>query len=160
MYFLGFLFGLGFDTATEISLLGISAAGAAQGLPIWSTMVFPVLFTAGMTLLDTSDSILMLGTYGWAFIKPIRKLYYNLIITAVSVVVALLVGSIEGLGLIAGQMHMSGSFWVMIERLNDNFGTLGYIIIGVFVFSWSLSVALYRWKRLDEFDGLLASQNS
>jgi nickel/cobalt transporter (NiCoT) family protein len=152
MYLLGFLFGLGFDTATEISLLGISAAGGAQGLPIWSIMVFPVLFMAGMTLLDTADSLLMLGAYGWAFVKPVRKLYYNLIITAVSVVVALLVGSIEGLGLMANKMHLSGAFWVMVDRLNDNFGTLGYLIIAVFVLSWGLSVAVYRWKRFDEME--------
>ncbi len=94
MYPLGFLFGLGFDTATEIGLLGISAAQASTGMPIWSILVFPALFTAGMSLVDTTDSVLMLGAYGWAFTKPIRKLYYNLTITAVSVVVALLVGGI------------------------------------------------------------------
>ncbi len=99
MYPLGFLFGLGFDTATEIGLLGISAREASHGLPIWSILVFPALFTAGMTLIDTTDSILMLGAYGWAFVKPIRKLYYNMTITFVSVVVALLVGGIEALGL-------------------------------------------------------------
>ncbi len=88
MYPLGVLFGLGFDTATEVGLLGISATQASQGLSIWSILVFPALFTAGMTLIDTTDSILMLGAYGWAFVKPIRKLYYNLTITAVSVVVA------------------------------------------------------------------------
>ena len=103
MYPLGFLFGLGFDTATEVGLLGISAAEAAQGLPIWSILVFPALFTAGMSLIDTTDSILMLGAYGWAFVKPIRKLYYNMTITFVSVVVALLVGGIEALGLIGDQ---------------------------------------------------------
>ena len=92
MYPLGLLFGLGFDTATEVGLLGISATQAAQGLPIWSILVFPALFTAGMTLLDTTDSILMLGAYGWAFIKPVRKLYYNLTITAASVIVAVVVG--------------------------------------------------------------------
>ena len=97
MYPLGLLFGLGFDTATEVGLLGISAAQASQGLPIWSILVFPALFTAGMTLLDTTDSILMLGAYGWAFVKPIRKLYYNLTITAVSVIVAVIVGGLEAL---------------------------------------------------------------
>src|SRR6185436_12240856 len=104
MYPLGFLFGLGFDTATEIGVLGISAAGAAKGLSIWSILVFPALFTAGMTLLDTTDSILMLGAYDWAFVKPIRKLYYNMTITAVSVVVAVLIGGIEALGLIADKL--------------------------------------------------------
>ena len=100
MYPLGFLFGLGFDTATEVGLLGISAAGGSSGMPIWSILVFPALFTAGMALIDTTDSVLMLGAYGWAFVKPIRKLYYNLTITFVSVVVAVVVGGIEALGLI------------------------------------------------------------
>lgn len=150
MYFLGFLFGLGFDTATEIGVLGISAAGAAQGMPIWSILVFPVLFTAGMTLIDTTDSILMLGAYGWAFVKPIRKLYYNITITTISVLVALLVGSIEGLGLLADTLHLAGAFWNLVGSLNDNFGMIGYVIIGVFIVSWLLSAAIYRWKRFEE----------
>ncbi|MGF6773613.1 high-affinity nickel-transport protein [Paraburkholderia sp. GAS199] len=152
MYFLGFLFGLGFDTATEVGLLGISAAGAAQGMPIWSILVFPALFTAGMTLVDTTDSILMLGAYGWAFVKPIRKLYYNITITTISVVVALLVGSIEGLGLLADRLQLTGGFWDLIGRLNDNFGMIGYVVVGVFVVSWLVSAALYKWKRFDEMD--------
>ncbi|RQH07072.1 HoxN/HupN/NixA family nickel/cobalt transporter [Paraburkholderia dinghuensis] len=153
MYFLGFLFGLGFDTASEVALLGIAAAGATQGLPIWSILVFPVLFTAGMTLIDTIDSVLMTGAYGWAFIKPVRKLYYNITITTVSVLVAVLVGAIEGLGLIAGRMHLEGRFWTFIGGLNDNFALVGYTIIGVLVMSWVLSAAVYRWKRLDEEPG-------
>ncbi|WP_438390809.1 HoxN/HupN/NixA family nickel/cobalt transporter [Caballeronia sp. DA-9] len=152
MYLLGFLFGLGFDTATEVGLLGISAAGASQGLPIWSIVVFPVLFTAGMTLIDTTDSILMLGAYGWAFVKPIRKLYYNITITTISVVVALLVGSIEGLGLLADKLQLSGWFWNAIGSLNDNFGMIGYVIIAVFAASWLISAAVYRWKRFDELE--------
>ena len=111
MYPLGVLFGLGFDTATEIGLLGISAAEASRGLSLWSIAVFPVLFAAGMSLIDTTDNILMLGAYGWAYIKPIRKLYYNLTITSVSVVVALIVGGIEALGLLGGQFHLQGVFW-------------------------------------------------
>lgn len=152
MYLLGFLFGLGFDTATEVGVLGISAAGAAQGLPVWSILVFPVLFTAGMTLIDTTDSILMLGAYGWAFVKPIRKLYYNITITAMSVLVALLVGSIEGLGLVADRLHLSGRFWNAVGSLNDNFGLIGYLIVGVFVISWLLSAAIYRWKRFEDVE--------
>jgi nickel/cobalt transporter (NiCoT) family protein len=153
MYPLGFLFGLGFDTASEVGLLGIAAAGATQGLPIWSILVFPVLFTAGMTLIDTLDSVLMTGAYGWAFIKPVRKLYYNITITTVSVLVAILVGTIEGLGLIADRMHLEGGFWTFIGALNDNFGLVGYTIIGVLVMSWLLSAAVYRWKRLDDETG-------
>jgi nickel/cobalt transporter (NiCoT) family protein len=144
MFPLGFLFGLGFDTATEIGLIGISAAEASRGLPIWSILVFPALFTAGMTLVDTTDSVLMVGAYGWAFLKPIRKLYYNMSITAVSVAVALIVGSIETLGLIGSQLSLSGRFWQMVGNLNDNFGALGYLIIGVFVVSWVISLAAYR----------------
>jgi high-affinity nickel-transport protein len=150
MYFLGFLFGLGFDTATEIALLGISAAGAAQAMPVWSILVFPVLFTAGMTIIDTADSILMLGAYGWAFVNPIRKLYYNITITAVSVAVAFIVGCIECLGLIAGRFQSSGSFWHAIAGLNGNFSLIGYVIVGVFACSWACSAAVYRWKRFDE----------
>jgi nickel/cobalt transporter (NiCoT) family protein len=144
MYPLGFLFGLGFDTATEIGLIGISAAEASKGLPIWSILVFPALFTAGMTLIDTTDSVLMVGAYGWAFLKPIRKLYYNLTITAVSIIVALVVGGIETLGLIGSQLNLSGRFWETIDSLNEHFGTLGYLIIGIFIVSWAISLAAYR----------------
>jgi high-affinity nickel-transport protein len=152
MYPLGLLFGLGFDTATEVGLLGISAAGATKGLSIWSILIFPALFTAGMALVDTSDSILMLGAYGWAFVKPIRKLYYNMTITAVSVVVALLVGGIEALGLIADRFELAGGFWDVVDALNQNFGTIGYLIIGVFALSWLISAIIYRLKRYDEIE--------
>src|SRR5262249_10872623 len=146
MYPLGFLFGLGFDTATEIGVLGISAAEAAKGLDIASVLVFPALFTAGMALVDTTDSVMMVGAYGWAFVKPIRKLYYNLTITAVSVLVALLIGSVEALGLIADQLSLSGGVWDFIAMLNDNFGALGYVIIAIFAAAWILSIAIYRAK--------------
>jgi high-affinity nickel-transport protein len=149
MYPLGILFGLGFDTATEIGVLGISAAEASKGLSLWSILVFPVLFAAGMSLIDTTDNILMLGAYGWAFVKPIRKLYYNLTITSVSVVVALAVGGIEALGLLAGQLHPTGAFWDLVARLNENFGLLGYGIVALFALSWVLSVAIYKWRRFD-----------
>ena len=152
MYPLGVLFGLGFDTATEIGLLGISAAEASKGLPLWSIMVFPALFAAGMSLIDTTDNILMLGAYGWAFIKPVRKLYYNMTITFVSVVVALVVGGIEALGLLAGEFHWNGLFWNAALKLNGNFGALGYFIIGIFLLSWVLSIAIYKWRRFDELE--------
>jgi high-affinity nickel-transport protein len=152
MYPLGVLFGLGFDTATEIGLLGISAAEASKGLPLWSIMVFPALFAAGMSLIDTTDNILMLGAYGWAFIKPVRKLYYNMTITFVSAVVALMVGGIEALGLLAGEFHWSGMFWDAVLKLNGNFGALGYFIIGIFALSWILSIAIYKWRRFDELE--------
>ncbi len=154
MYPLGVLFGLGFDTATEVGLLGISATQASQGLSIWSILVFPALFTAGMTLIDTTDSILMLGAYGWAFVKPIRKLYYNLTITAVSVIVALIVGGLETLNLIGDQLGLTegGGFWGAIGSLSDNFGVLGYVIVGVFVAAWAISYVVYRVNGYDEIE--------
>jgi nickel/cobalt transporter (NiCoT) family protein len=152
MYPLGVLFGLGFDTATEIGLLGITAAEASKGLPLWSILVFPVLFAAGMSLIDTTDNILMLGAYGWAFVKPVRKLYYNITITLVSVVVALAVGGLEALGLLADQLRLSGAFWSAVQRLNSSFGTLGYCIIGLFALSWIASIAIYKWRRFDELE--------
>jgi high-affinity nickel-transport protein len=152
MYPLGVLFGLGFDTATEIGLLGISAAEASRGLPLGSILVFPILFAAGMSLIDTTDNILMLGAYGWAFIKPVRKLYYNMTITFVSVVVALVVGGIEALGLLASQLHLGGSFFAAVLRLNSSFGTLGYLIVGLFALSWIVSIAIYKWRRFDDLE--------
>jgi high-affinity nickel-transport protein len=154
MYPLGVLFGLGFDTATEVGLLGISATQASQGLSIWSILVFPALFTAGMTLLDTTDSILMLGAYGWAFIKPVRKLYYNLTITAVSVAVAVIVGGLETLNLIGDQLGLTdrGGFWGMIGELSGNFGVLGYVIVGVFIAAWAISYVVYRVNGYDEIE--------
>ncbi len=154
MYPLGVLFGLGFDTATEVGILGVSATQASHGLSIWSILVFPALFTAGMTLIDTTDSILMLGAYGWAFVKPIRKLYYNMTITAVSVVVAAVVGGLETLNLIGAQLGLTGGggFWGAIGSLNDNFGVLGYLIVGIFVLSWLISYVVYRVNRYDEIE--------
>jgi len=159
MYPLGLLFGLGFDTATEVGLLGISATQASQGISIWSILVFPTLFTAGMTLMDTTDSILMLGAYGWAFIKPVRKLYYNLTITFVSVVVALLIGGIEAIGLLKDQLKLTGGLWDLVGSLKDNFGALGFIIIGVFVLSWVGSVAFYRIKGFDRLEAPAAASS-
>jgi high-affinity nickel-transport protein len=154
VYPLGVLFGLGFDTATEVGLLGISATQAAQGMSIWSIPAFPALFTAGMSLMDTTDSILMVGAYGWALVKPIRKLYYNLTITAVSVIVAVVVGGLEVLNLIGDRLGLTdgGGFWGAVGAINDNFGTLGYVIIGIFVLSWLVSVVFYNLKGYDELE--------
>jgi high-affinity nickel-transport protein len=152
MFPLGFLFGLGFDTATEVALLGMSATQAAQGVSIWSIMVFPALFAAGMSLIDTTDGVLMLGAYNWAFVKPIRKLYYNLTITLVSVAVAFLVGGIETLGLVGKKLALSGWFWDGIQAMNENFNSLGFIIIGVFVVAWIGSILVYRYKGLDNME--------
>jgi nickel/cobalt transporter (NiCoT) family protein len=150
MYPLGLLFGLGFDTATEIGVLGISAAEVSKGLSLWSILVFPTLFAAGMSLVDTTDNILMLGAYGWAFIKPMRKLYYNMTITLVSAAVAVVVGGIEALGLIAEHFRLNGMIWHAVRKLNDNFGMLGYFIIVLFALSWIISIAYYKWQRFDD----------
>jgi high-affinity nickel-transport protein len=150
MYPLGFLFGLGFDTASEIALIGISAMQVAKGMPIWSMLVFPALFTSGMALVDTTDGVLMVGAYGWAFANPIRKLWYNLTITAVSVVVAFLIGGIEALGLMSDRLDLDGPFWTAIRDLNGSLGATGFVVIAAFVLCWVASALVYRWKRLDE----------
>ena len=150
MFPVGFLFGLGFDTATEISLFAVAASQASGGMTIGTIMIFPALFTAGMTLVDTSDSVLMVGAYGWAFLNPIRKIWYNLTITAISVVVALLIGGIEALGLIAGKLGLEGRFWNFIGDLNSGLAGFGYLVVGIFIASWAISYLLFRWQRLDQ----------
>jgi high-affinity nickel-transport protein len=153
MYPIGFLFGLGFDTATEIGVLGISATQAAQwsatGMSFWSILVFPALFTAGMSLLDTTDSAMMTRAYGWAFVNPVRKLWYNLTITAASVVVALFIGGVEALGLIGDKLGLDGGFWVFIGAMNDNLANFGYAVVGIFALSWTISVLVYRTRGYD-----------
>ena len=137
MYPVGFLFGLGFDTATEVGVLGIAATQAAQGVSAWHILVFPALFTAGMSLIDTLDGVLMLGVYSWAFTRPIRKLWYNLTITAASVVVALVIGAVEALGLIGGELGLH---------------------IGIFLLVWGVSAALYRWRGGDALPQLALAE--
>jgi nickel/cobalt transporter (NiCoT) family protein len=148
MYPVGVLFGLGFDTATEVGLLGIAAFEAGKGLPILYIMLFPLLFMAGMCLIDTADGILMLGAYGWAFVKPVRKLYYNMNITLVSVLVALLVGTIEVFSIIAMEFNLSGGIWNFIGNLD--FGLLGSVIIGTFIVSWVVSTIIYKVRKYDD----------
>jgi nickel/cobalt transporter (NiCoT) family protein len=152
MYPVGILFGLGFDTATEIGLFGISAAQASSGRSIGSILIFPALFAAGMSLVDMADSLLMVGAYGWAFAKPVRKLYYNLTMTFISVLVALIVAGIETFGMVANELNLTGPFWNLVVALNGNFGTLGYLIVAVFVASWVASIAVYRVRRYDRID--------
>ena len=149
MFPVGFLFGLGFDTATEISLFTVAASQASGGMSFGTIMLFPALFAAGMTLIDTTDSVLMVGAYGWAFLNPIRKIWYNLTITAISVTVALLIGGLEALGLIAGKLGLEGAFWNTIDGLNGGIANFGYLVVGVFLGSWALSYLLYRWQGLD-----------
>ncbi len=150
MYPVGVLFGLGFDTATEVGLLAIAAAEASKGLPIAYILIFPGLFMAGMTFMDTTDSILMLGAYGWAFVKPIRKLYYNLNITLISVLVALIIGTIELLSIIVMEANLSGGFWDFVGNLDLN--RLGYIIVGIFILSWAISTIIYKVKKYDDIE--------
>ena len=144
MYIIGFLFGLGFDTATEIALLGISATQASQGMTIWAIMIFPLLFMSGMCLIDTSDGILMLGLYGWAFVKPARKLFYNMTITLMSFLIAFFIGGLEGLSIIADKLQLKSEFWIYISNLNENIGNLGFYLIGIFILSWIISLIIYK----------------
>ncbi len=152
MYPIGVLFGLGFDTATEVGVLGIAAIQGGNGLPVYDILIFPLLFTVGMSLVDTTDCILMLGAYGWAYVRPVRKLFYNMTITLVSVAVALLVGAIEVFGIVGSELHLSGGVWGGSVALNGNFGTLGIAIVGVFALSWLGSVLIYRWRGYDDIE--------
>jgi high-affinity nickel-transport protein len=152
MYPLGILFGLGFDTATEIGLLGISAAENARGLSIGAMLVFPALFTAGMSLIDTTDSLLMLKVYGWALISPFRKLYYNMTVTLVSALVAIVIAGVEFLGLIRTEWKLNGGFWNTVKSGSDHFGAIGYAIIAIFLALWvgaTLHQRLTSYGRLN-----------
>jgi nickel/cobalt transporter (NiCoT) family protein len=148
MFAIGFLFGLGFDTATEITLFTVAGSQASDGMSFGTVMIFPALFAAGMTLVDTSDSVLMVGAYGWAFLNPIRKIWYNLTITAISALVAMLIGGIEALGLLASKLELAGGFWDMVGRLNSGLAGFGYVVIAIFVASWIVSLLIYRWSGL------------
>lgn len=149
---LGFLFGLGFDTATEVAILGLSASQASHAFAIGPVLVLPALFAAGMALIDTTDGILMLGAYEWAFVKPIRKLYYNIVITGVSAFVAIVIGGIETLALIGDKLGLRGGVWSAAGVLGQSFNLLGFGIVALFALCWSVSWAVFRWKRLDEIE--------
>ena len=148
MYPVGVLFGLGFDTATEVALLVLAATSAAAGLPWYSILCLPVLFAAGMSLLDTADGTFMNFVYGWAFLKPVRRVYYNITITGLSIAVALIVGSIELLGLMAQQFNWTGGVWDWINGLDLNL--LGFIIVGLFVATWLVSLLVWRYAKIEE----------
>ncbi|WP_336961525.1 HoxN/HupN/NixA family nickel/cobalt transporter [Sphingobium aquiterrae] len=149
---LGFLFGLGFDTATEVAILGLSAGQAANGLSIGTALIFPLLFAAGMALVDTADGAMMMGAYQWAFVKPIRKLYYNITITLVSAIVAIMIGGIETAALLGEKLGLSGGIWSLAANLGTHFNSLGFAIIGLFAVCWIISWAIYRWKGFDEIE--------
>ena len=157
---LGFLFGLGFDTATEVAILGLSAGQAASGLALSTVLIFPLLFAAGMALVDTADGALMMGAYQWAFVKPIRKLYYNITITLVSAIVAIVIGGIETAALLGDKLGLNGGIWSLAASLGEQFNSLGFFIIGLFAACWLISWAIYRWKRFDEIEVPLAIQGN
>lgn len=160
MFALGILFGLGFDTATEVAMYSVSAAQVAKGMPMHSILVFPALFAAGMSLVDTTDSVMMVGAYEWALAKPLRRMFYNMTITLVSIVVAVVIGGIEALDLIGTKLSLTGAFWRAVSSLKDNFNSIGFVIIGVFVLAWLISWAIYHYKGLDRIDVLMGSFES
>ncbi|MER6274340.1 HoxN/HupN/NixA family nickel/cobalt transporter [Streptomyces sp900105755] len=148
MYPLGLLFGLGFDTATEIALLVLAGSGAASGLPWYAILTLPVLFAAGMSLLDTIDGSFMNFAYEWAFSKPVRKVYYNLTITGLSVAVALIIGTVELLGLLADKLDLHGLFWDWVAGLDLN--TVGFVIVGLFFATWAIALVVWKAGRIEE----------
>src|ERR1039458_2083877 len=148
MYPIGVLFGLGFDTATEVALLTISGTAVVSGLPFYGILSLPFLFAAGMSLLDTADGCFMNFAYGWAFSRPIRKVYYNITITGLSVVVALFIGTIEILGLIGQEVHLGGGFWAFMQGFDIN--KAGFVIVGVFVLTWAVALGIWRFGRIEE----------
>ncbi|WP_411122128.1 HoxN/HupN/NixA family nickel/cobalt transporter [Streptomyces sp. x-19] len=148
MYPLGLLFGLGFDTATEVALLVLAGSGAASGLPWYAILCLPVLFAAGMSLLDTIDGSFMNFAYGWAFSKPVRKVYYNLTITGLSVAVALIIGTVELLGLLADKFDLHGAFWDWVGGLDLN--VIGFAIVGLFLLTWIVALAVWKFGRIEE----------
>jgi high-affinity nickel-transport protein len=160
MYAVGALFGLGFDTASEVGLLVLAAAGAAGALPWYAILSLPVLFAAGMCLFDTIDGTFMNFAYGWAFSQPVRKVYYNITITSLSVMVALVIGGVELLGLLSQQLHINGRFWTDMQNANIN--SLGFVIVGLFVVTWAVALLIWRVGRIEEKwgAGIRASQRS
>jgi high-affinity nickel-transport protein len=148
MYPLGILFGLGFDTATEVALLATAGPAAAGGLPLYAILCLPILFAAGMSLLDTIDGAFMNFAYGWAFSRPVRKAFYNITVTALSVAVALLIGGIELLSVFARKLDLRGGLWDVVSGLDLNL--VGYVIVGLFVVTWALALAIWRLGRIEE----------
>jgi high-affinity nickel-transport protein len=148
MYGVGALFGLGFDTASEVALLVLAAAGAAGSLPWYAILSLPVLFAAGMCLFDTVDGTFMNFAYGWAFSQPVRKVYYNITITSLSVMVALVIGGVELLGLMSQQLNITGRFWTDMQNANIN--SLGFVIVGLFVVTWAVALLVWRVCRIEE----------
>jgi nickel/cobalt transporter (NiCoT) family protein len=148
MYPLGLLFGLGFDTATEVGLLALAAGVATHSVPLFAILSLPVLFAAGMSLMDTLDGAFMAGAYGWAFSNPVRKVYYNITITSLSIVVALAIGTVELLQVLSTRLALSGGFWDWLRNLD--FETLGYAVVGLFILMWAMSVSIWKLRRIED----------
>jgi nickel/cobalt transporter (NiCoT) family protein len=148
MYPIGVLFGLGFDTATEVALLFLAAGAAGAGLPFYAILCLPILFAAGMSLLDTIDGSFMNFAYGWAFSKPVRKVFYNITVTGLSVAVALVIGTIELAGLFATKLGAQGPFWNWVENIDIN--ELGFILVGMFVATWAIALSVWRFGHIEE----------
>jgi high-affinity nickel-transport protein len=147
MFFVGCAFGIGFDTATEVLLLAGTAAAASQGLPFYAVLALPLLFAGGLTICDSADGLFMNSAYGWAFARPVRRVYYNLTITGLSVVVAFLVGGIEIVGLLSSELHLHG--WLGDAMANFDLNTAGFVIVGVFVIVWATALAVWRFGRVE-----------
>jgi nickel/cobalt transporter (NiCoT) family protein len=148
MYPIGVLFGLGFDTASEVALLFLAAGAAGAGLPFYAILCLPILFAAGMSLLDTIDGSFMNFAYSWSFSKPVRKVYYSITITGLSVMVALVIGTIEFAGLFARELGAQGSFWKWVTNININ--ELGFIIVGMFIVTWAIALSIWRFGHIEE----------
>ena len=147
MYPIGILFGLGFDTATEIALLVLAGSAVAGGLPFWAILSLPILFAAGMSLLDTIDGSFMNFAYGWAFSKPVRKVYYNITITGLSVAVALFIGGLEITQVFASQLDLTGGLWGYANNFNIN--KAGFLIVGIFVVTWAVALGIWRYGHIE-----------
>jgi high-affinity nickel-transport protein len=148
MYPIGVLFGLGFDTATEVGLLAIAGATAAGGLPWYAVLSLPLLFAGGMCLMDTADGAFMNVAYGWAFSKPVRKVFYNLAVTGLSVAIALLIGTMELLQIITGWLNLSGGFWDFVNGLSIN--AMGFAIVGLFIATWVIALLVWKYGRIEQ----------
>jgi len=148
MYPIGFLFGLGFDTATEVALLVLAGTAVVSGLPFYAVLSLPILFAAGMSLFDTADGCFMNFAYDWAFARPVRKVYYNITITALSVFVAVFVGAVEILGLLGQERNLTGPGWSWLANFNIN--TAGFVIVGVFVVTWVVALGIWHFGKLEQ----------
>jgi nickel/cobalt transporter (NiCoT) family protein len=148
MYPVGVLFGLGFDTATEVALLVLAGSAAVSGLPFYAILSLPILFAAGMCLFDTADGCFMNFAYDWAFARPIRKVYYNLTITGLSVFVAFFIGTVEILGLIGQEYRLGGGFWAFMGNFDVN--KAGFVIVGVFVLTWAVALAVWHFGKIEQ----------